>query len=294
MGEGDTERPRIGLALSGGGALGIAHIAVLKVLHEFGVVPDYVGGTSAGAMVGAVYCAGLSIEEMTRLCMSLSWNKLRRRLFPSFALYTNQPMADYLRSILPVHSFAELKTPLRIVATDLCTGQMVVIENEPQPLPEGLWGSEQAVSVSGDLIDAVRASCAVPIVFEPVVVAGRKLIDGGLVCSVPAGLVHQMGADIVIAVDLVRLHSLQREPTNIAQYILQTFAIQTNWALKSRRIYADVVIQPEWGDIKWDDFGCSKLIYERAEAAAHEKIGDVLLKIQAFRAQREAVAEPMR
>jgi len=285
MPEEGLNRPRIALALGGGGALGIAHVGVLKVLSEFGIRPDFVAGTSAGAMVGATYCAGVPVEEIARHSLELSWRKLRKRVFPAFALYTNEPMIEYLQGILPVRSFAELTTPLRVVATDLCSAQMVIIEAEPRPPHGELWRPDEAVSINADLVDAVRASCTVPVAFKPVELAGRMLVDGGLVCNVPAAPARQMGADVVIAVDLASRTTIERKPTNILQYIIQASAIRTSWAIRNRRIYADIVLQPDLTAFRWDRFRDSAEVFKRGEAIAREKIGDILLSIKAAEAQ---------
>ena len=278
------KRPLIAMALGGGGALGIAHLGVLKVLHEYGIEPDFVAGTSAGAMVGACYCSGMPMDEVIRLSLELDWPKLRKRTFPSFALFTNEPMREYLDSILPVKTFAELKTPLRVVATDLCTAQLVVIEDQPRPLTDDIWQEDEIATITGDLLDAVRASCTVPVIFKPVELAGRLLVDGGMICNVPAGLARQMGADIVIAIDLVGRWTTHRRPRNILQYVAQTAAIRTTWAIRNRRIYADVVLQPDLSSFQWDSFARSQQVLEAGIAVARERIGEIMLAIQAAQA----------
>ena len=284
MPEESLKRPRIALALGGGGALGIAHVGVLKVLREYGIRPDFVAGTSVGAIAGALYCGGVPVEEIARQSLELSWRKLRKRVFPAFALYSNEPMIEYLESMLPVRSFAELTTPLRVLATDLCTAQMVVIEADPRPPHSELWGPEESVSINADLVGAIRASCAVPVAFKPVELAGRLLVDGGLVCNVPAAPARAMGADVVIAVDLASRTTIERKPTNILQYIIQASAIRTSWAIRNRRIYADVVLQPDLTAFRWDSFKDSAEVLKRGEVIAREKIGDILLSIKAAEA----------
>ncbi|HSX65543.1 MAG TPA: patatin-like phospholipase family protein, partial [Pseudoxanthomonas sp.] len=213
---GDT-RPRIGLALGGGGARGIAHISVLRMIEELRIPIDCVAGTSMGALVGGLYASGMSVDQMEELVVSTDWKRLfddslerpersyRRKqddrdhlttlgigirgsglkLSPGL-LQGERILAMFERSTLPVSAiddFDQLPIPYRAVATDLNTGQAVVLGN-------------------GSLAMAMRASMSLPGVFQPVEVDGRVLLDGGLVNQVPIDVVRAMGADVVIAVDV--------------------------------------------------------------------------------------------
>ena len=212
-----ADRARVGLVLSGGGALGSAHIGVLKVLEELRVPVDCVAGTSIGAIVGGIYAAGYTPQEIEDVMLAIRWSDLlddrpdRRRVpyrrkqddltfltrlevgfnhgrfqLPS-ALVEGQKL-NFLLQALTIHtvgldSFDDLPVPFRAIATDLETGDEVVLDR-------------------GDLAHAIRASMAVPGVFSPVEIGGRLLVDGGLVNNLPVDQGRAMGADVVIAVDV--------------------------------------------------------------------------------------------
>src|SRR6202171_1870298 len=179
-----THRPTLGIALGSGSARGWAHIGVLRALTEAGIAPDFVAGCSMGAMVGAAFAAG-RIEELEAWALSLGWRRvvglvdvgLRGRVIKGDRLL-NIYQGQFVEC-----PFSELSVPFAAVATDLATGQEV-------------WLREGKVS------DAVRASCAVPGLFQPVLRGGRYLIDGSVVNPIPVSLCRAMGADVVIAVDL--------------------------------------------------------------------------------------------
>ncbi len=184
----DSIRPKLGLALGGGGLLGIAHIGVLKALNLAGIKPDIVTGTSMGGIVGAAYASGMDIGELETEVLQLS---SLLRLIPMFDIATKlsgfvsgRRVSAYLERVIGNSDFAQLKIPLTLVATDLKTGR-------------------EAHLNSGPVIDAVRATISIPGVFEPVVRGEMRLVDGGMMNNVPADVARQMGADIVIAVDVM-------------------------------------------------------------------------------------------
>src|SRR5919199_1777404 len=178
-------RPRLGLALSGGAARGLAHVGVLKVFAEAGLSVDCVAGTSAGALVGGAFAAGMPVEEIERIGRSLRWRDLGRMTISRLGVQSNAFLEDYIRARFPVTRFEELPTPFAAVATDLHTGAAVVMRDE------------------GDVAFAVRASCAVPGWYVPVVDSrGRQLVDGGVVANLPTSVVRALGAEVVVAVDV--------------------------------------------------------------------------------------------
>jgi NTE family protein len=176
---------KIGLALGSGSARGWAHIGVIKALTEAGIHVDYVAGTSVGAVVGAVYASG-RIDSFKDVVLQLDWKKIAFFLdvvFPKSGLIDGNKIAEFIRSHVEEKNIEDLSLPFCAVSTDLATGNEVIIKD-------------------GDIIEAVRASISVPGVFTPVRKNGAILVDGGLVNPVPVSVVREMGADLVIAVDL--------------------------------------------------------------------------------------------
>src|SRR5215211_2519034 len=176
--------PTIGLAFSGGAARGMAHAGVLRALSENGIRIDCVAGTSAGSLVASAFAAGMALEEIEVFGRKLRWRDIGRVTMSRLGVQSNERLEQYLRAHLPISKFEDLPIPLAVVATDLKTGAAVVMRGH------------------GDVPLAVRASCAIPGWYVPVIDAeGRQLIDGGLVAVVPSSVAHSLGADIVIAVD---------------------------------------------------------------------------------------------
>src|ERR1700694_691919 len=173
----------INLALGGGFARGIAHIGVLKVLEEENIPIHFVAGTSVGALIGAAYCSGRSVEELEEIASHVRFKHFARWTLSRYGFASNQRMIGFLNSILKVKTFEELRIPLAVAATDFSTGEGVVFQ-------------------SGPLVDPVRASCAYPGMFLPVKVRGRLLIDGMLAHAVPTVPLREMGAQRVLAVHL--------------------------------------------------------------------------------------------
>lgn len=181
-----VERPKIGLALGSGGARGLAHIGVIKVLEENNIPIDFIAGSSIGAMVGGFYAAGLSIQEIEEIALSTDWRKVFSTLFePSFkkGLIGGEKVKTFIENYINGKSFETCKIPFVAVATDLKTGEVAVLK-------------------SGEMASAMRASISIPLIFKPVEIDGRILADGGLSAPVPVEIARNMGADIVIAVNL--------------------------------------------------------------------------------------------
>src|ERR1041385_2538490 len=177
--------PRIGLALSGGAARGMAHVGVMRALLENDIPIDCVAGTSAGSIVGGAFAAGMSIDEIADLGRRLRWRHVGRITISRFGVQSNARLERYMRARLPIAKFEELLVPFAAVATDLKTGQPVVMKDH------------------GDVPFAIRASCTIPGWYVPVTDSeGRHLVDGGLVAVIPSAATRALGADIVIAVDV--------------------------------------------------------------------------------------------
>src|SRR5882724_4646837 len=177
------ERPRVGLALAGGFARGIAHLGVLRVLREAGIPVDCVAGTSVGALIAAGFCAGASLDEMAKIGACTSFADFGRWTPSWLGLATNQRMEKYLARFTPVKTFEELQIPLAIATTDIAAGISVYYSHGPIAPP-------------------LRASCAYPGLFVPIQFEGRTLVDGFLTAPVPVEGTLLLGADIIIAVYL--------------------------------------------------------------------------------------------
>lgn len=180
-------KPRFGLALSGGGAQGLAHIGVLKALEEAGILPDYLAGTSMGGVIAAAYAAGLTPREIERIAADVSETRKLLRLadlsLPQQGIVRGQRILEFFDKHLRGSTFAELKIPLTLVAVDLNTGQEVYLKE-------------------GSVAEALRATVSIPGLFVPIEREGMRLVDGGLLNNLPVDVARQMGADVILGVDV--------------------------------------------------------------------------------------------
>jgi NTE family protein len=225
----------LGLALGGGFARGLVHIGVLKVLEEEKIPVAAIAGTSAGAIVGACYCSGLSAADMARIAHRMHFKDFARWTLDRGGFYSNDRVAHFLNHVLPCKDFSELKIPLAVVATELSSG-------------------EPAVFRSGSIADPVRASCAYPGVFTPVSVNGVLHVDGMLSYEVPTTPLKQMGIDCVLGVLLRTYPNLTAAPRHFLDVIVQCFAIaQARMSLQWIKD-ADLLLQPDVQDFSFDQF----------------------------------------
>jgi len=231
----DVPKPcRIGLALGGGFARGLAHVGVLKALEEAGIVPDFIAGTSVGAVIGAAYCSGVSAKELEEIASIVRFKDFARYTISRFGLCTNDCMTGFLHRILKVKTFEELRIPLAVTATDFVTGEPMVF-------------------TSGKLVDPVRASCAYPGVFLPVQVEGKLMVDGLLGHAVPAQPLKQMGANRVAAI-FFGAHWIRKSPRHVLEVIGQCFSIaQSNMSCLWQQ-HADLLVEPDVSAYAFDDF----------------------------------------
>jgi NTE family protein len=216
--------PRIGLALGGGAARGFAHIGVIQVLEEAGIKPDLVVGTSAGSLVAALYASGKTGAEMATLAAAMDEGSITDWAFPTRGLIRGEALARYVRDNTGARSIEQMRLPLGIVATDLDSGAAILFQR-------------------GDTGAAVRASSAVPAMFQPVKIGSREYVDGGLVSPVPVRFARQMGAEMVIAIDI----SSPPDGNNtgdLMKMLLQTFAIMGKSINQFELRDADVVLRP--------------------------------------------------
>jgi len=231
--------PRIGLALGGGAARGFAHIGVLQVLEEQGIKPDLVVGTSAGSLVAALYASGKTPTELQAMAMSLDESSITDWVFPGRSLLKGEALARFVRTQTGGKQIEAMRLPLGIVAADLQSGAPILFRR-------------------GDPGTAARASSAVPGVFEPVSINGREYIDGGAVSPIPARFARQMGADVVIAVDISAIPQGQSTKRAV-DILLQTFNIMGHAISQHELADADVVMRPKLEGIGSADFSARRL-----------------------------------
>ena len=242
-------KPKIGLALGGGFARGMAHIGVLKVFEEEKIPIDFVAGTSIGAAIGAAYCSGVSAKELQEIASILKFSDFARWTISRMGLCSNDRLGQLLKKLLKAYTFEELRIPLAVSATDFLTGESVVF-------------------TSGPLIDPVRASCAYPGVFLPVNVNGRLMVDGLLAHPVPTTPLKQMGADRVAAVYFNSHWVGSTGPKHFLDIIGQCFSIAQANMCSLWQVNADVVIEPDVAPFPYDAFGKASELIKAGEAAA--------------------------
>src|SRR6266700_4783646 len=242
-----AERLRVGLALAGGFARGIAHIGVLRVLREAGIPIDCVAGTSVGALIGAAYCGGASLEEMEKIGSVTTFADFGRWTPSWLGLATNQRMEKFLAKFTPAKTFEELQIPLAIAATGIIDGVSVYYS-------------------TGELAPPLRASCAYPGLFVPIQYEGRTLVDGFLTAPVPVEGVLLFGADLVIAVYLESGNL--GEPRTLTDILSRSFNIMQRHADLAWRTQADIIIEPDVKEFVWDDFTKTPDMVAAGEIAA--------------------------
>ena len=241
-----ARRPKVGLALAGGFARGIAHIGVLRVLREAGVPIDAVAGTSVGALIGTAYCSGASLELMERVASETKFSDFGRWTPSWLGLATNNRLEQFLARFSAIKRFEELQTPLAIAATDINAGMPVYYCG-------GLIGP------------ALRASCAYPGLFVPVKYEGRTLVDGFLTALVPVEGAFLLGAEVVIAVYLEA--GAIDEPRTFTDVLSRSFTIIQKHADLEWRQNADIIIEPEVTSFVWDDFSKTSELIRAGEEA---------------------------
>ncbi|MGV2287478.1 patatin-like phospholipase family protein [Trinickia sp. YCB016] len=262
------ERPiRVALALGGGAARGFAHIGVIKALEARNVQVDIVCGTSAGSVVGALYASGMSGIAINKLALTMDEASISDWAMPFRArgLLQGVALQNYLNTTLNNRPIEKMAKPLGVVATDLRSGQPILFQR-------------------GNTGIAVRASCSVPSIFEPVKIGGHEYVDGGLVSPVPASFARKMGADFVIAVDIsARPESALTQSS--FDVLLQTFTIMGQ-TIKTYELekYADFVIRPNLAAMGGSDFGQRNAAILAGEEAVAKTFPELQRKLAASRA----------
>jgi len=247
--------PKIALALGGGAARGFAHVGVIKALEAQGIVPDIIVGTSAGSVVAALYAGGANGFELQKLALSMEDGSVSDWVLPDRGFIRGEALQNFVNKALANRPMNALPRKLAVVATELQTGEMTVLR-------------------SGDVGLAVRASSSVPGVFQPVRIGGREFVDGGLVSPVPAKVARDMGADLVIAVD-ISSKPKNAKVSSMIDVLLQTFTIMSTTVAQYQLGQADVVIRPDVGSIGGTDFQSKHLAILEGEKAAAEKMEQI-------------------
>jgi NTE family protein len=218
------EHPKIGLALGSGGARGFAHLGVIKALTDAGIPIHLIAGSSMGALVASFYGTGIDLERLYKLSTAFKRKYFLDFTVPKMGFISGKKVKEFIKVFTHGKNIEELSIPIGIVATDLLTGEKVVFQ-------------------TGPVADAVRASISIPGIFVPEKYNGRLLVDGGVSDRVPVSVAKEMGADIVIAVDVSRVKR-NAEITSIYDVIMQSIDIMQAEIINSREIAANVMIRP--------------------------------------------------
>ena len=253
--------PRIGLALGGGAARGFAHIGVIQVLEENGIKPELVAGTSAGSLVAALYASGKSGVQLAALAASMDESAFTDWSFPGRGLIRGEGLAKYVRDNTGGLRIEQMRVPLGIVATDLDSGEAILFQR-------------------GDPGVAVRASSAVPAVFQPVRIGSREYVDGGLVAPVPVRFARQMGAELVIAVDISAAPD-GNATGDAARMLMQTYAIMGRSINGHELRDADVLLRPKLAQVSGADFSARKRAIQAGREAMLAQLGQLRERIAA-------------
>jgi NTE family protein len=255
--------PRIGLALGGGAVRGFAHVGVIAALEEAGIKPDLVVGTSAGSLVAAIYASGKTAAQLQQAALAMEESDITDWTLPFFGrgMLRGEALARYMNTQVNNKLIESMTIPLGIVATDLRTGQGALFRQ-------------------GDTGMAVRASSAVPSVFNPVKIGAAEYVDGGLVSPVPVKYARQMGAELVIAVDISSAPEGNAADSQL-QILLQTFAIMGKTINSYELKDADLLVRPELVGVKGGDFTAKRRAIEAGKLAMQRQIPQLKVLMEA-------------
>lgn len=255
-------RKKIGLALSGGGARGFAHVGVLNVLERHNIKFDMIAGTSAGSIAGGALASGMSSAEIEAMARNVGWLNTLRPSFSIGGLLSSAPMGTMLRAKLPVSRFEDLKIPFAAIAYDLLKGEQAVLAE------------------TGDLIAAIRASCAVPGVFAPIQYGEKLLVDGGVTSVLPVDAVRAMGANVVIAVDVLSCgNAFSSAPRTGFGIMIRSVMKLIGSSSAAERGRCDCFIEPAIAHIRPDQIKRADEAIRLGEKAAMEKIETIKMLI---------------
>ncbi len=220
-----SKKPIVALVLGSGGARGYAHIGVIEVLEKYGIKPDFIVGTSAGSIVGSIYASGKSAEQLRDIAMQMKVADVREINIGLKGFFDGKKVEDYVNEQVAHTSLEKMKIPMYVVATELKHGKKVIFNY-------------------GNTGQAVRASVSIPSMFIPTKIAGQEYVDGGLVSPVPVNVARDLGADIIIAVDILA-QPAYTETSNVWGLFNQNINIMQNMLAAEELKHADIVIQPD-------------------------------------------------
>lgn len=258
---------RIGLVLGGGAARGFAHIGVIKALEAQGIYPDIVVGTSVGSLVGAMYAAGNNGFTLHKIALDMDEAAISDWSLPMFAkasgVLKGEALQNYVNRTVNNLPLEKMKIPFGVVVTDLHSGLPVLFQR-------------------GNTGVAVRASSAVPGIFQPVQIGEHIYVDGGLVAPVPVSFAREMGADFVIAVNISAQSDAQPASTSL-EVLLQTFTIMGQSLNRHELKGADIVIQPSLAGMKGNDFNGRNIAVLAGEQATSLMMPEIKRKLDSMR-----------
>lgn len=246
-------RRRLGLALGGGAARGLAHIGVLKVLAEASVPVDYVAGTSVGSLIGALHCCGYGWQDILRIARDIDWTDLASFTVPRRGLVRNDKLEHLVDRLVGGRRIEDLSVPFRAVAVDISRGEAVVFQEGP-------------------VATAVRASCSIPAIFEPTDWQGRVLVDGGLMNDVPADVARSMGAQVTVGVDLSAERPGGRPPENILEVVLFSLGILMRSRSQPGLESSDILVRPDLREFALHDLKHLEEMVARGEQAMRAQL----------------------
>jgi NTE family protein len=242
------ERPRFGLALSGGTARSIAHLGVLQLLDREGLRPDVITATSGGSLIGVLYAAGLDHDTLQKLAVEVNWRKLARVRMPRLGLLSNQGIEQFVIDAIGDAEFEDLRIPTYVIATDLLQG-------------------DKKVFSTGPVARAVRASCSIPQIFSPVEIEGGLYADGGFVEYMPVETARELGCEVVAGVNLSRYSDFSEPPGNLLAMIHRMVGIiaKRNGTVSAE--FADCLIEPDLRGFGSFDLGRAEDLIAAGQAA---------------------------
>lgn len=266
------EHPSVGLALSGGSALGIAHIGVLQSLADHSIAVDCIAGASAGSIIAACHAFGIEEQKIVEKIQVLSWHAMSKISFSKFGFISNAKLGELLRDILGDPRIEDAKIPLAIMATDVVTGETIILRK-------------------GDLIQALLASCAIPGLFTPVTIDGHMLVDGGVSENLPLSAIDVMGAELKIAVNVYKFS--RSTPKNWFDIVHNSLRIL------SQSQYTDpgpdeIRIEPELAGYTGSDFGKYQELVSIGYRAATVQVAEIQRRLQLRRTLAQKIVDLLR